>query len=166
MLDVAEEETLKGLQPEAVAAKFEAVSTFDPNTGHTNLNSLPTLRNTTLQLNSLRGYEASSEITYLWNQMHLMEEHQAEHGEWSNSLVVGSSVVAASGFTIGVALWTLRTGYLVMLVSSALPNWAGFDPIPVLDHDALSARDLFNTKRQKTLAEIASTSQGAAVNAD
>ncbi len=124
------------------------------NASHNALAALSQLRHASLELDPLRGYANNYDSTYLWNQMNLMEEQREAYGDWSNSLVVGSSVVAASGFTLGVALWTLRAGYLVMLVSSALPSWAGFDPIPVLDHEALATRDTTTTKRQKSLAEL------------
>ncbi len=143
------------LAPQPAISNSDSVPSWgEADSSHNALAALPQLRHASLQLDTLRGYATNYDSSYLWNQMNLMEEHQRAYGEWSNSFVVGSSVVAASGFTLGVVLWSLRAGYLVMLVSSALPTWAGFDPIPVLDHEALTARDLSTTKRQKSLAEI------------
>jgi len=34
-------------------------------------------------------------------------------------------------------LWGARAGYLLSVLSSALPAWTTFDPVPVLDSEAV-----------------------------
>ncbi len=91
---------------------------------------------------------------YAWRGLDALEQ-SGQHQGWSANLIVGTSVVATSGMTIGVILWTVRAGYLVALVSSGIPSWAGFDPIPVLDQEALQGRFGLPEEDTPSLADIA-----------
>ncbi len=56
---------------------------------------------------------------YAWRGLDSLDQTSTHKG-WSGNLMVGTSVVATSGMTIGVILWTVRAGYLVALVSSGI----------------------------------------------
>ena len=53
--------------------------------------------------------------------------------------VVGSTLAATTGLSIGYVLWLLRGGMLLSSVLSSLPAWRLIDPLPILaslDQDA------------------------------
>ena len=47
-------------------------------------------------------------------------------------IVAGSAVVTGTACTIGYAVWTVRGGYLMASVLTAMPTWRMIDPLPVL----------------------------------
>ena len=71
--------------------------------------------------------------------------------------MAGTSVVATGTFSAALVLWTARAGYLMTLLSSSLPAWTGFDPIPVLDAAALAKqkRQAMTPLNAETLVDIA-----------
>ncbi|MCA9216643.1 MAG: tandem-95 repeat protein, partial [Planctomycetales bacterium] len=52
--------------------------------------------------------------------------------EAANHLIVQSAKVFTTGISIGYILWTIRGSYLIAMLSSSLPVWSQFDPVPVL----------------------------------
>jgi hypothetical protein len=57
----------------------------------------------------------------------------AMHDEASlTKTVVGSSLVATTGLSIGYVLWLIRGGMLLSSVLSSLPAWRLVDPLPIL----------------------------------
>ncbi len=46
--------------------------------------------------------------------------------------VVGSTAMVSASLSVGYVLWLARGGVLVATLMSALPAWAGMDPLPVL----------------------------------
>ena len=50
------------------------------------------------------------------------------------AVVVGSTIAATSGLSIGYVLWLLRSGLLMASVLSSMPAWRTVDPLPVLAH--------------------------------
>lgn len=49
------------------------------------------------------------------------------------SVVIGSTAVAATSVSVGYIIWLLRGGSLLTAALSSLPFWQSFDPLPVLE---------------------------------
>ncbi|MCX7421800.1 MAG: cadherin-like domain-containing protein [Planctomycetia bacterium] len=56
-------------------------------------------------------------------------------------LAAGTAVSVVSAFSVGYALWTLRSGYLLTSFLAALPAWQMMDPLPVLQSFAATKND-------------------------
>ena len=50
--------------------------------------------------------------------------------------VVGSTIVASTGLSVGYVMWLLRGGVLVSSLLSSMPAWRLMDPLPVLANTA------------------------------
>ncbi|MBL8328696.1 MAG: cadherin domain-containing protein, partial [Rubrivivax sp.] len=48
------------------------------------------------------------------------------------TVVIGTSALVSGGLSVGYVLWLLRGGVLIATMVSAVPAWAGIDPLPVL----------------------------------
>ena len=46
--------------------------------------------------------------------------------------VVGSTIVASTGLSVGYVMWLLRGGVLLSSLLSSMPAWRLVDPLPVL----------------------------------
>ncbi|MCA9212070.1 MAG: tandem-95 repeat protein [Planctomycetales bacterium] len=57
---------------------------------------------------------------------------EIQQSEVAQKLIVQSAKVLTTGFSVGYILWTIRGGYLMAVLSSSLPVWSQFDPVPVL----------------------------------
>ncbi len=72
-------------------------------------------------------------------------------------LMVGTSVVASTGFTAGYVLWMARGGYLMALLSSSLPAWAAMDPLAVLDNPRWTCAKLEKRAEGESLLDLLDT---------
>ena len=81
-------------------------------------------------------------------------EEALQSNQEALQLFVKAAQVLSTGFTAGYVLWTLRGSYVVAFLSTAIPAWSGFDPVPVLDQKAWKKLRL-NSVGDKSLAELA-----------
>ncbi|MHB0956367.1 MAG: cadherin domain-containing protein, partial [Pirellulaceae bacterium] len=51
----------------------------------------------------------------------------------SEQLVLGTTTVATTAFSIGYVIWLLRGGALLASLLASRPAWTEFDPLPILD---------------------------------
>lgn len=97
-------------------------------------------RDATAQVAGTRsGPSSTFETSALFTTMDAIAEEVANES-LTFELIAGTSMVVTGTFSAGYLLWTARAGYLLTLLSSSLPAWAGFDPIPVLDAAALGRK--------------------------
>ncbi|MDH3718799.1 MAG: Ig-like domain-containing protein, partial [Planctomycetota bacterium] len=61
---------------------------------------------------------------------HLHDELESE--DFIHNAVIGSSVVATTGLTVGYVIWLVRGGVLLTSLLSSMPAWQLMDPLPVL----------------------------------
>ena len=54
--------------------------------------------------------------------------HQATADRLFHQVVIGSSLAATTSLSVGYVIWTLRGGFMVASMISALPAWAWVDP--------------------------------------
>ncbi len=82
--------------------------------------------------------------TGLFTQLQTFDEDVTEVIEKKavfTELVVGASTVGTTSLTVGIVLWMLRSGSLVMSMISSLPAWTMMDPLAVLSAGASGADD-------------------------
>ena len=89
--------------------------------------------------------------SWLWEQM----EEVAEQLEQEQTSTVGKIILQASVTSLGMGyvLWTLRSGYLLASVMSAMPAWHRFDPLPIVSFATAKRRDLDAKKNRGSLVE-------------
>ena len=116
-----------------------SVDGWSGNSAHENVirQDEPTTDGIDLDLPSVGGFVF--EVSQVYEHLDTLARDLDHDGQWTR-LVAGTTVVATGGLSVGVALWTARAGYLITMLSSSLPVWAGIDPIPVLDSDALDRK--------------------------
>ncbi|MGB6041744.1 MAG: cadherin-like domain-containing protein, partial [Pirellulales bacterium] len=61
---------------------------------------------------------------------HLHDELDGD--DFFHKAVVGSSMVATTGLTVGYVIWLIRGGVLLTSLLSSMPAWQLMDPLPVL----------------------------------
>jgi hypothetical protein len=61
---------------------------------------------------------------------HLHDELKSEH--FIHNAIIGSSVVATTGLTVGYVIWLVRGGVLLTSLLTSMPAWQLMDPLPVL----------------------------------
>ena len=72
----------------------------------------------------MRGDELSRKFEEVQRQIQQQSETRAA--------VIGSSILATGGVSIGYVVWLVRGGVLMSSMMSALPAWQMVDPLPVL----------------------------------
>ena len=72
----------------------------------------------------MRGDELSRKFEEVQRQLQQQSETRAA--------VIGSSILATGGASIGYVVWLVRGGVLMSSMMSALPAWQMVDPLPVL----------------------------------
>ena len=99
---------------------------------------------------------------------HLDELHEQVTSEThAIRLVAGSATVVSLGLSVLYILWTIRAGYLLAGLLSAMPAWSFVDPLPILDHfdDAMERRrrkgDDDDGESLETLVRGQKTDEGA-----
>jgi hypothetical protein len=90
--------------------------------------------------------------SWLWGQMAEVAE-QLENNVRTATL--GQIVLQVSATTLGLGyvIWSVRSGYLLASMLSALPAWRRFDPLPVLDFAAARRRSKEDKNSGGTLVE-------------
>jgi hypothetical protein len=58
-----------------------------------------------------------------------------------SQVAVGSTLTVATGLSVGYVLWLIRGGVLLSSLLSSLPAWRFVDPLPVLTHLGIRAKD-------------------------
>jgi hypothetical protein len=89
----------------------------------------------------------------MWDQLNTFRDQMREQGQASASLqnfVVGTTTAVTGGFTVGYVVWLIRGGSLLATMASVMPNWASFDPLPVMERFEDELRD----EDQESLASI------------
>jgi hypothetical protein len=73
--------------------------------------------------------------TAMWE---VLENFQSELGGGRHLITAtaGSVTVVSLTLTVGYVFWTIKGGYLVASVMSAMPAWRFMDPLPILDATA------------------------------
>jgi hypothetical protein len=73
-----------------------------------------------------------------------------------SEVATGTFMMAASTFSIGYVFWSIRTGFLITSVLTAMPAWQSFDPVPLLntmeDDDSRESDDQTLESMVKTAA--------------
>jgi hypothetical protein len=88
----------------------------------------------------------------MWSQL----DHQQETLEsrmQGDLIIVGSTGVAASGFTVGFVAWGLRSGFLLSGLLAQIPAWRGIDPLLIMQSvansgDGESLEELMDRRNQ------------------
>ena len=75
--------------------------------------------------------------------------NQLESETRIRTLSIGAATAAATAFTVGYVYWTIRGGYIVASVLSAMTAWKLVDPLRLLvvDADRISKREKRASKR-------------------
>ena len=76
------------------------------------------------------------------------KEEEPLISERMRTLIVGTSVVFAAGFSLAHVVWVLRSTIVLTKMMSALPVWVGFDPLLLLE-------SLRSEEDEETLLDIA-----------
>jgi hypothetical protein len=66
---------------------------------------------------------------------------QAARNAEVQELMIGGATGAVVVASVAYALWSVRAGVLLVQAATALPSWAQFDPLPVLEFDAKARSD-------------------------
>ena len=110
------------------------------------------LSDTMLRSSSMRISSpiTDSLLTLAFDQQNNWDFRQAVTEEKQvRQLVVGTSAVLTSSFSVGYVYWLLRGGSLAASVFSAIPAWCSFDPLPIVD----SFESVRDTRKQNLIAE-------------
>jgi hypothetical protein len=75
--------------------------------------------------------------------LHELDEMRDEIGKEVafSQVAVGSTLTVATGLSVGYVLWLIRGGVLLSSLLSSLPAWRFVDPLPVLTHLGIRAKD-------------------------
>ncbi|MGB7346993.1 MAG: DUF4347 domain-containing protein [Pirellulaceae bacterium] len=90
----------------------------------------------------------------MWNELDQQRSH-VESQIQGDLILVGATGIAASGFTVGIAAWAMRTGVLAYGLLLKVPAWKAFDPLLVMqglgeNGDEESLKEMMN-RRIETL---------------
>ncbi|MEZ6116497.1 MAG: tandem-95 repeat protein, partial [Pirellulaceae bacterium] len=83
---------------------------------------------------------AVAKMDLLWRQYDAVERDVMENLD-TEEMVVAQLGKVGVGLSMGYVAWTLRSGYLMALLSSSLPTWTRFDPIMILEENGWKRSD-------------------------
>ncbi|MCA9201103.1 MAG: tandem-95 repeat protein, partial [Planctomycetales bacterium] len=83
---------------------------------------------------------AVAKMDLLWRQYDAAERDVMENLD-TDEMVIAQLGKVGVGLSMGYVAWTLRSGYLMALLSSSLPTWTRFDPIMVLEENGWKRSD-------------------------
>ena len=81
-----------------------------------------------LSASTLSQLMRSDELSRKFEEVQRQIQQQAE----TRAAVIGSSILATGGVSIGYVVWLVRGGVLMSSMMSALPAWQMVDPLPIL----------------------------------
>jgi hypothetical protein len=58
--------------------------------------------------------------------------HDAAQARQEEGTSLASTALVSTGLSVGYVIWLVRGGVLMTSLMSAVPAWAGMDPLPVL----------------------------------
>ncbi|MGI9517877.1 MAG: tandem-95 repeat protein, partial [Pirellulaceae bacterium] len=91
------------------------------------------------------GLTLAFDAEYLWRSLDQLSDQVSDKGLLKfglNTTVAATTVTATAGYVI----WSMRGGFLMATMVSALPTWSHIDPLPVLDRK--TGRNLQVTRDQ------------------
>lgn len=90
------------------------------------------------------------DVQLLWNNLNVIRD-QIEEDSNAMAVAVGTATAVSGVATIGYLVWTLRGGYLVASLVSAVPAWRVFDPLPILEMHCQQRNDQNDASLQEML---------------
>ncbi len=90
------------------------------------------------------------DVQLLWNNLNVIRD-QIEEDSNAMAVAVGTATAVSGVATIGYLVWTLRGGYLVASLVSAVPAWRVFDPLPILEMHCQQRNDRDDASLQEML---------------
>lgn len=103
---------------------------------------------------STSDVKASFDVAHLWHDMDEVSE-EVQQTMATPTVIAGTAVVVAMGFSSVQIAWLLRGSLLVSRLLSSMPLWFSFDPLPILSA-APTALGAKRTYMHESLADIAS----------